>query len=101
MGDWKDMLSRAAVHQQGLTAGRIDLHSKPSSAKELMAYGRSLREQVAREAHSEWKPAKGREDVLKTIARDNRGRVQRLIPIRMHRMAVSPFTFFRGSASVM
>jgi uncharacterized protein (DUF2252 family) len=60
-----------------------------------------LRRTVPRESHAEWIPSKDRRDPLKLIAENNKGRQKDLIPLRMGRMAASPFTFLRGSACVM
>ena len=43
----------------------------------------------------------GRPDPLKLMAESNKGRQKDLVPLRMGRMAASPFTFLRGSACVM
>jgi hypothetical protein len=40
-------------------------------------------------------------DPLATLAAQDMARVQELLPIRYGRMAVSPFTFYRGAAAVM
>jgi uncharacterized protein (DUF2252 family) len=63
--------------------------------------GRILRRKVPRESHANWKPAKGRPDPLDTIHANNRGRQLNLVPLRMGRMAASPFAFLRGAACVM
>ena len=63
--------------------------------------GKSMRESVPRELHGQWKPDAQREDVLSIIRRRNAGRQKRLIPLRMERMAESPFAFLRGAAAVM
>src|SRR5207302_3645796 len=65
------------------------------------ADGKDLRRTVPRESHAEWIPPKDRPDPLKLIAENNKGRQKDLIPLRMGRMAASPFTFLRGSACVM
>ena len=65
------------------------------------ADGKDLRRTVPRESHAEWIPSKNRPDPLKLIAENNKGRQKDLIPLRMGRMAASPFTFLRGSACVM
>lgn len=65
------------------------------------AKGRELRAQTPRESHAEWKAPRNRPDSLELIAASNRGRQKEFIPIRMGRMAVSPFAFLRGSAVVM
>ncbi len=63
--------------------------------------GRSRREAVPRGSHGEWVPAADRPDPIDILLASNEGRVEDLIPIRFGRMAVSPFTFLRGSAAVM
>jgi hypothetical protein len=68
---------------------------------DLHEQGKSMRESVPRELHGQWKPGAQREDVLSIIRRRNAGRQKRLIPLRMERMAASPFAFLRGAAAVM
>jgi uncharacterized protein (DUF2252 family) len=63
--------------------------------------GKALREQTPRETHGEWKPAAGRPDPVALIKASNKGRVEELIPLRMQRMAESPFAFLRGATVVM
>ncbi len=60
-----------------------------------------MRDRVPRELHGQWKPAANREDVLKLIEQSNVGRQQHLVPLRMERMAASPFAFLRGAAGIM
>jgi uncharacterized protein (DUF2252 family) len=63
--------------------------------------GRLLCRQVPRRLHGPWKPAPDRPDPLEVVRARNRGRQQRLIPIRLGRMVASPFAFYRGSADLM
>src|SRR5262249_47045206 len=65
------------------------------------AAGKAMRAQVPRSAHSEWKPAANRTDVIDLLEESNRGRVPELVPIRYGRMSHSPFAFLRGAAAVM
>src|SRR5580692_7370078 len=65
------------------------------------AEGKKLRRATPRESHAEWKPGKNRPDPLKLLVESNRGRQAHLVPLRMGRMAASPFAFLRGSACVM
>ncbi|MBA2285655.1 MAG: DUF2252 domain-containing protein, partial [Ktedonobacteraceae bacterium] len=51
--------------------------------------------------HAVWTPVAGRPDPLSLLAEQNRTRLAQLVPLRYQRMAVSPFTFLRGSAIVM
>lgn len=63
--------------------------------------GKILRRKVPRESHASWKPARQRPDPLDTIHANNKGRQTHLVPLRMGRMAASPFGFLRGAACVM
>src|SRR5262249_20479322 len=63
--------------------------------------GRALREKVSRESQAKWSAPRGRPDPLRLIALSNTGRQKEFVPLRMGRMAASPFTFLRGSAVVM
>jgi uncharacterized protein (DUF2252 family) len=63
--------------------------------------GKTLREHAPREAHGHWTPAPDRPDPVALIEASNTGRVAELVPVRMKRMAASPFAFLRGAAVVM
>ncbi len=80
---------------------KFDLGTKMVPWKERRAEGKALRRAVPPEAHAEWKPRKNRPDPLKLLAISNKGRQADLVPLRMGRMAASPFAFLRGSACVM
>ena len=68
---------------------------------ERRAIGRRLRKKVEHAAHSKWSPEKIRRDPVTTILTANDDRIPELVPIKMGRMAVSPFAFFRGAAPLM
>jgi uncharacterized protein (DUF2252 family) len=74
-------------------------HSVP--ADDLLAAGKGLRDTVPRSSQAVWKRSKDRADPLEILRASDAGRVPELIPIRYGRMLQSPFTFYRGSASVM
>jgi hypothetical protein len=65
------------------------------------ADGKELRKLVPRRAHSVWKPAADRPDVVALLRAQDADRQQDLVPIRWGRMSASPFTFYRGSAALM
>ena len=69
--------------------------------EERQEQGKALRQKVPRESHGEWKPPKNRADPLDILRANNKGRQEEFVPLRMGRMAASPFAFFRGSACVM
>ncbi len=79
----------------------FDLGSKLVSWEQRRDEGKALRRAVPREAHAEWKPGAKRPDPLRLLAQSNKGRQAQLVPLRMGRMAASPFAFLRGSACVM
>ena len=63
--------------------------------------GKALRKKTPRESHANWKPSANRPNPLDIILATNQGRQEHLIPLRMGRMAASPFAFLRGAAAVM
>jgi uncharacterized protein (DUF2252 family) len=63
--------------------------------------GRKLRERAPRSGLAEWTPPADRPDPVDQVAAAHRGRVPWLIPIRVGRMAASPYAFLRGSAGIM
>jgi uncharacterized protein (DUF2252 family) len=69
--------------------------------RERAAAGKAARSRAPRSALAEWEPASDRADPVAILEEQARDRVPELLPIRYGRMAVSPFTFFRGAAAVM
>lgn len=63
--------------------------------------GKALRQRVPRGAHAAFDPPQGRPDAVTAVVESNRGRLPELTPIRVGRMAASPFAFLRGSAGLM
>jgi len=80
---------------------KFNLGSTMVPWKDRHAEGKELRIKVPRESLAEWKPGEKRPDPLKLLAESNKGRQAHLVPLRMGRMAASPFAFLRGSACVM
>ena len=76
--------------------------SAPSmSMPERVAVGRAARERVSRASLGQWDPATRGHDALATVLAQNAARVPALVPVRMARMSVSPWTYYRGAAAVM
>jgi uncharacterized protein (DUF2252 family) len=69
------------------------------SLEERRAAGREARQRVPRSSLGDWSPAPDRDPIALLTAQEAT-RVPELVPIRHERMAVSPFTFFRGAATV-
>ncbi|WP_369265513.1 DUF2252 domain-containing protein [Streptomyces sp. R35] len=63
--------------------------------------GKALRGPVPREAHAELTADTGRPDAVTAVQESNLGRIPELTPIRVGRMAATPFAFLRGSAGLM
>ncbi len=67
---------------------------------ESIKNGKDRRKIFSRKDLGTWEVQTGRALVEELISRQDASRVKQLIPVRHQRMAVSPFTFFRGSAII-
>jgi len=67
---------------------------------ERSARGKAARADTPRTSHAALELA-DRRDPVELIDADSPSRVQELVPIRYARMLVSPFTFYRGAATIM
>ncbi|UUU32583.1 DUF2252 domain-containing protein [Streptomyces sp. CA-210063] len=63
--------------------------------------GKALRTRVPRSAHADLVLTTDRPDAVAAVEESNRGRIPGLTPIRVGRMAATPFAFLRGSAGLM
>lgn len=63
--------------------------------------GKALRTRVPRSAHADLTLTTDRPDAVSAVEESNRGRIPELTPIRVGRMAATPFAFLRGSAGLM
>jgi uncharacterized protein (DUF2252 family) len=63
--------------------------------------GKTLRNKVPREAHGKWSRRSDFPGAVEIVMAGNKGRVAEYIPLRLARMAASPFAFYRGAAAVM
>ena len=66
-----------------------------------IALGKAARTAAPRADQGAWEPLHDRPDPVALLESQAASRVPELVPIRYGRMAVSPFTFFRGAALVM
>jgi uncharacterized protein (DUF2252 family) len=76
-----------------------ELSTEPSTDQRA-ARGKAARANVRRRSHAELSLVDDR-DPIALLVEQERSRVAKLLPLRHARMAVSPFTFFRGAAAVM
>ncbi|MFK0117414.1 DUF2252 domain-containing protein [Streptomyces sp. NPDC090994] len=65
------------------------------------AEGKALRRIVPRSAHATLDLDAGRPDAVRAVEESSRGRIPELTPIRVGRMAATPFAFLRGAAGLM
>lgn len=84
--------ARRPVHGAGTTADDV------RSPKQI---GKATRERVPRASHDSLVLGAARPDAVQAVEESSRGRVPELTPIRVGRMAASPFAFLRGSAGLM
>ncbi|MFD7609999.1 DUF2252 domain-containing protein [Streptomyces sp. NPDC059828] len=63
--------------------------------------GKALRDRIPRSSHDTLIITAGRPDAVRAVEESSRGRVAQLAPIRVGRMAATPFAFLRGAAGLM
>jgi len=94
-------LKNSGKARSAKAAGKPSVAAGPDRPSDsLLAAGKALRDKLPRHAHGTFKRDKN-VDPLAILRASDKGRVDRLIPIRYGRMLASPFTFYRGSAAVM
>src|SRR5580700_3714383 len=71
------------------------------SIDERRAAGTHTRERTPPSSHRGWRPAADRPDPVALLEAQNLTREPDLVPVRHGRMMVSPFTFYRGAATIM
>lgn len=71
------------------------------SVAEREELGEEARARTAHALHTGWEPAADRPDPVALLEEQNKTRDPDLVPVRHGRMMVSPFTFYRGTATVM
>jgi uncharacterized protein (DUF2252 family) len=77
------------------------MHDLLATGQERRASGKGARKRVPRGTLGYWAEEDRGHDALKTILAQNQIRVPDLVAIRHHRMAVSPWNYYRGAAAVM
>jgi uncharacterized protein (DUF2252 family) len=102
-----DLAQRALIaqlegtHEAWQTTGAYAPEQSLPPLGDRVAFGRALRARLPRSVHAGWAPAAGRPDPVEILRAGNAGRQSELVPLRMGRMAASPFAFLRGAAAVM
>lgn len=83
------------------TSGRYKPERPQEHPTTRRAAGAQILQSVPHAAHAEWTPPKHRPNPVDLVVAGNAGRQEHLVPLRMGRMAASPFAFLRGAAAVM
>lgn len=86
---------------QELTPLREATHDLAATAAERRAAGRAARRRASRSGIGGWDEATRGHDPLQTILAQNELRLAELAPLRLERMAESPWNYLRGAAAVM
>jgi uncharacterized protein (DUF2252 family) len=92
---------RLVVLDAGLDRGFASLRERPTPRAERYELGRRLRRVVPRSAWGDWTVPADRPDPADRIIASHIGRVPWLVPVRVGRMAASPYAFLRGTAGIM
>jgi uncharacterized protein (DUF2252 family) len=71
------------------------------SRDEFQRAGAAARDRVPLADHAKWQPAPDRVDAVTLLEEQAATRIPDLVPVRYGRMAVTPFTFYRGAALPM
>jgi len=93
--DWKDCME--LWHRES----PYDPHLHLETWKQRRQFGKMLRAKMPRKTHGNWWPSECRPDPIAMLIETGRTRQTHLLPIRIGRMASSPYAFFRGSAAIM
>ena len=70
------------------------------SRSERHKQGKALRDKCPRTLQAGWKLRSKSKDIVKLLEESDADRIAGLIPVKYQRMAVSPFTFYRGAAII-
>jgi uncharacterized protein (DUF2252 family) len=77
------------------------VHDLSATMDERRQLGKAARVQAPRRAAAHWGDHPRGHNALRTITAQNTIRDPALVPIRHHRMALSPWNYYRGAAAVM
>src|SRR5262249_5014408 len=79
---------------------KTNAKTPPSQRAARLSEGRSLRSKCPRSAHAKSPSRRLGRGPPSLIEKSNKGRVEKLLPVRFSRMLESPFAFFRGTAVI-
>lgn len=96
-----DVAGRADPADPGRRLPRVLGFAEWPAAGSPKREGKALRAQVPRGAHATLDPDASRPGAVSAVEESSRGRLPELTPLRVGRMAATPFAFLRGSAGLM
>jgi uncharacterized protein (DUF2252 family) len=92
-------MTDSSAPERSRPAARLpDLRATTGERRES---GKAARKSAPRSTLASWSEEDRGHDALDTILAQNKIRVPELVPIRHHRMAASPWNYYRGAAAVM
>lgn len=83
------------------TSEDLSVQHRLVSREDRYQVGVDLREVVPFESLGYWRAPDDRPDPVETVIASHEGRSTRLVPLRVERMAASPYSFLRGAADIM
>ena len=92
----KELISKDLAYKSDNPDSKILINHL--SRSERYEAGKQLRKACPRSSHAKWEAQKNRHDPVDLILESDKGRIQKLLPLRHGRMARTPFTFYRGAA---
>ena len=101
MGDIVGELSGHVVLDMADSTPYASVRGRPIPREQRRALGKALRREAPRSVLGEWTPPPDRRDPVDLVAENHNGRIDWLVPVRVGRMAASPYGFLRGTAIVM
>jgi uncharacterized protein (DUF2252 family) len=90
-----------ATQDPGGSPPTLMLHDLAATAAERRAAGRAARGRAPRSALGKWDERARVHDALAIVHAQSASRLPELVPLRFHRMARSPWNYYRGAAGVM
>ncbi len=76
-------------------------HDLAATTRERRATGRQSRVLAPRDGLADWDESARGHDAVETVLAQSALRLPEVVPLRHHRMALSPWNYYRGAAAVM
>ncbi len=89
------------TESRGEMSGSTTLSDLRATTAERKAVGRAARRRAPRSGFADWDERSRAHDALATVLAQSANRLTDVVPLRHHRMARSPWNYYRGAAAVM